>query len=507
MKLLRSIVLGLLGGSILLLEAGTSRANGRYPSADHLVVNPTNPSHMMMRTTYGVLQTVDNGWTWQWICEGAMSLPLTSPFDPPLELLGDGTAVLSLQFAGVETSRDRGCSWTVAGGDLAGRLVTDLTAHPNNTAGLFAIASTYRSDWPGYEVFIAETADYGRTWRRVGDNSGGNPDAGAYSLPRNLIVHSFEVARRDPNRIYVSGRELTPTGNLGKFMFLRLESRSGTWSQSDYKIPAAWAAEDGGSNAIGAYIAGIDPNNADRVYLRLLKNLAIPDLSPGALYVSHDKGQSWGEPLAITEGPMLGFALSPDGSKLAYGTCSGKRDDNGNLLPGGAVYVGRAPGGPFAKMVDMQNRCLKWTAAGLYACGTEGPSAAYDRFSLALSTDEGRTFTPKYARAKTCQLTCPAGTQVGTTCPAAWPATQTNICGLEPCQCGGIDAGAIGGTGGTGGRGGTSGASGAPGCSTPTPAPAAASCSMGNPHPAALALAGFALVAAALRRRRNQSKP
>ena len=36
-------------------------ANGRFPLANQLVVDPTNPDHMVARATFGILDTHDNG--------------------------------------------------------------------------------------------------------------------------------------------------------------------------------------------------------------------------------------------------------------------------------------------------------------------------------------------------------------------------------------------------------------------------------------------------------------
>jgi hypothetical protein len=429
-RALRAVFLSLLG-ALCLLQPARAWANGRYPAADHLVINPSDPRHMLLRTSYGFVQTVDGGDTWHWFCEGAMNPP--SDDDPALELLGDGTIIVQVLRPpyGIATSRDRGCTWESTPALFADRIVRDMTQNPTDPAGALVLASRYENDGgrDTQVAFVAETKDNARTWTKLGTNLP-NPD---------LAVHSLEVARSDPNRIYVSGVHQ----RTGAFMLMRTENRGTSWAATAIPAPA-W---DAGHLDSVAYIGAVDPTNADRVYVRVLRDYYEPDRSPGALLVSSDKGRTWRE-LAQSSGPMLGLALSPDGTKLAYGTSSGLFDDKNAILPGGAVYVG-PPLGPFAKVNTQQNRCLKWTAASLYACGTEGILGAYDPFTVGSSSDDGATFKPKYTRATTCHLACAAGTQVANVCPSEWPAARDRMCPWPDgsphpeCRCagdGGTDA-------------------------------------------------------------------
>src|SRR5262245_66324806 len=38
-----------------------ARANGRFPAAGQVVVDPGDKQHIVLRTTYGILQTTDGG--------------------------------------------------------------------------------------------------------------------------------------------------------------------------------------------------------------------------------------------------------------------------------------------------------------------------------------------------------------------------------------------------------------------------------------------------------------
>src|SRR5262245_35467226 len=39
-------------------------ANGRFPAAGQVAVDPSDSEHIVLRTTYGILQTTDGGTTW-----------------------------------------------------------------------------------------------------------------------------------------------------------------------------------------------------------------------------------------------------------------------------------------------------------------------------------------------------------------------------------------------------------------------------------------------------------
>src|SRR5262245_5014330 len=56
----------------LFLAPSNARANGRYPLAQQLLVDPSDPGHLLLRSTYGVLTSDDAGSTWSWLCESGI---------------------------------------------------------------------------------------------------------------------------------------------------------------------------------------------------------------------------------------------------------------------------------------------------------------------------------------------------------------------------------------------------------------------------------------------------
>src|SRR5690242_9544521 len=66
----------------LFLLSGAARANGRYPLADQIVIDPGNPSHIVARSTFGLLDSDDGGKNFRWICETAIGY--FGVEDPPI---------------------------------------------------------------------------------------------------------------------------------------------------------------------------------------------------------------------------------------------------------------------------------------------------------------------------------------------------------------------------------------------------------------------------------------
>ena len=43
----------------------TAAANGRMPGANDVMFDPNDPQHLVLRATFGVVQSFDGGKTWQ----------------------------------------------------------------------------------------------------------------------------------------------------------------------------------------------------------------------------------------------------------------------------------------------------------------------------------------------------------------------------------------------------------------------------------------------------------
>ncbi|WP_437737301.1 WD40/YVTN/BNR-like repeat-containing protein [Sorangium sp. So ce1335] len=376
--------------------AAPASANGRFPAAGQIAVHPSDPSRMLVRATFGLLATHDGGEEWRWICEPVVGFGDNE--DPMVAFLADGTIVAGV-FDGLSASKNGGCDWSFAPGDLKDRYVIDLSADREDPSRAVLVVSIGL----GAGRFLTqlwETSDNAERWTKAGAD-----------LPEDFLAHTVDAAPSRRERVYLSGRFGAPdyAGALE-----RTDDRGATWTRLD--IP-------GSDDRRLPYIGAIDPADPDTLYVRL-------DGEPAdTLIVSHDGGETF-TTIFEGQGNLLGFALSPDGGSLVVG---GPRDG-----------IWRAPASSleFTKVSDVGARCLTWTAEGIFACGDEFT----DGFTVGRSTDEGETFTALLHLNGLCgPIECAPESGAASVCTDLWGATELVV---DSRQCGG-DAGA-GGDGGGG---------------------------------------------------------
>jgi MYXO-CTERM domain-containing protein len=369
-----------------LLVSSTAQANGRFPAAGQLVVNPLDSQRLVVSTTFGVVQTVDRGGHWSWICEEAIGF--SGNEDPSLGLFGDGTVTAGL-FKGLSISQGDTCSWSLNNNPLQDQYVIDVTVHPFQPSHGLAITSsgTIQSS----DVRLAETTDNGHHWAYVGPQ-----------LPSDFLALSIELAPSDANRLYVSGYFSADIDGAVE----RSDDHGQSWQRFPINL-------DG---APDTYIGAVDPSDPDIVYLRA--NGQVFD----SLYRSTDGAQTWTK-IFQEQGELLGFALSPDGLNVAIG---------GPMI---GIYIASTQDFQFKKVSNVQALCLKWRTEGLYACGDEYK----DSFSLGISTDMGKTFQALYHLPQVDIIDCPSGTSVNPLCMVTWPNVKQKITNM-----GAGDAGTVG---------------------------------------------------------------
>lgn len=374
---------------VVWLSAQPARANGRLPGATELTVNRSDPRHLVARATFGMVQSFDGGESWQWICERAVNV--SGEADPPVAVTADDTIVLLPPASGALVSRDRGCTWSPAVAPLLDRRAVDLTVDPSEPARVLVIASAVDSiDARGvvaYANALLETRDNAQTWSELSQ------------LPANFFAETIEIAASDPDRIYVGG---TSSADPTLGLVQRSEDGGRTWRENSVQLPA-------GSGSM--FISAVDPRDPDRLWVRLPARGDRFGILPVSLIVSSDKGESWATLTATEHQAMLGFALSPDGTRLAYGG------------PGDGLWVGASDGSEgFSKVSDLRVRCLRWYRDGLYACGTESvdPLQPGDPFSAGIFSDEGKSFRAIYTMADTCPQRCADASGFESTCRDVW---------------------------------------------------------------------------------------
>jgi photosystem II stability/assembly factor-like uncharacterized protein len=350
-------------------------ANGRFPAAGQVVVDPGDAKHLVLRTTYGLLQTTDSGSSWRWICEQAVGYGGTE--DPAMGVTGDGTLLAGF-FEGLSVSHDRGCSWAFIAGPLDQQYTVDIAVESRLPARAVALASLGVKE--GFHTVLAETVDDGKTWTQAG-----------VAMPVDFLGLTVEMAPSMTDRIYVSG--LAGASHAGAIE--KSDDRGKTWKQFPFDL----------EGALAPYIGSVDPTNPERLYVRVDGGNA-----DDQLYVSDDGASTWQKIFTCTH-DMLGFALSPDGSKVAAGG------------PDAGLFVASTRDFVFSQVSPIGVKCLKWHRDGLYACADEFK----DTFTLGLSQNDGATFEAIYHLPDLSPLECDVGTPTGNSCPAAWPGLASTI--------------------------------------------------------------------------------
>ncbi len=365
------------------LVPSLSFANGRFPLADQLVVDPKDPAHLVLRTTYGILNSSDSGGSWGWVCEAAVGFGGTQ--DPAIGILADGTVLAGI-FEGLSITHDRGCSWAFAPAPLDGEYVIDVSVHRDEPARAVAITST--GIGTGYHVILVETANNGVTWTQAGT-----------AINSDMISLTVDVAPSKPDRVYVSG----VVGKVYAPAIERTDDRGMTWTRTFFD--ATYAKET-------PYIAAIDPTNPNRLYVRL------SGADTDHLLLSDDGAQTFTE-IFSTASDLLGFALSPDGQRLVIGTMTD------------GIQIASTADHAFQKISSVQCRCLSWSSTGIHTCANE----FVDGFTVGLSTDEGKTFTSIYNLPELCPLDCPKDATTTADCKSTWPSLAATL-GVDQAACG-----------------------------------------------------------------------
>ncbi len=407
---------GFLVGALVLgvVAAPTAaHANGRFPESNAIFFAPNDADVVLLRTTFGLITSHDRGKTWDWVCE--RSVGLAGVEDPMYEVTPDGT-MLSSTFQGLAVSHDKACNWAYVGGELKDLVFIDLASRPSTPTNIVAFASSYDGQDDAGAIFfkstLFETKDEGKSFAALGP-----------SLDRTLLGSTVDVTPSDPDRIYVSAKR--NPGTAATAVLLTSKDRGKTFEEN----PIALIAPEN-----GAFIAAVDPLNADRLYVRTSNATDMPS----RLLVSDDAGKTF-KTVYTGQGALAGFALSLDGSKVWVG---GPRD---------GLRVASTTDFAFTQKSSVEVRCLKLATDGLWTCSTEKSG-----FVVGLSKDEGATFETKL---HFCDirgpLACPVGSTThtecvlgGTTSTASppWPQQQASLgCTGDERDAGGGD-GAVDGS-------------------------------------------------------------
>jgi photosystem II stability/assembly factor-like uncharacterized protein len=379
------------------------------PGATGLAIHPTDRDQLLLGLTFGLAITRDGGASWSWMCEQQIE-GNGSNVDPSIVLTSNGTlVVLSLTNGGVLVSHDNGCTIERARGPLQGNRGVDLELDPSQPGRVLVLMSTIvevvESGHPRYRNFLAHSLDHGGTWEVLAE------------LPEDLSAETVEIAPSDTRRIYVSGTSSTdPLQGIVE----RSDDGGHTWTRHTVRLPR-------GSGSL--FVSGIHPKDPDRLWFRVPGRGDVYGVLPARLWLSRDGATSF-EPVGDTQAGMLGFAVSPDGERIAFGGPT----DGLFLAPSDASA---AP----SKVSDLHLSCLRWRANGLYACAIE-PA---DPYTLAFAPDPTQEFTALWRRSDTCREACEAPSTLELLCQQPWEMiaplvdATTAVCGeSSPALDGGV---------------------------------------------------------------------
>lgn len=386
---------------VLILAAGLGAssaawANGRFPRADQLVATPGRPEQLVLRTTFGLLVSRDAGASWEWICEEAIGI--TRQEDPAVAVLAGGRLLAGLS-NGLAQASEPFCAWQFAPLSSAPLELVDLTVRPLEPGSAVALAwEKTDANAFGYRSLFFGTSDAGASWQSYGTG-----------IDPSVLVLTLDVAASDPHRLYASG--IRPAARTAALFVSTDDGHSWAERPAPFESPREQ----------GLYIAAVDPNAPERVYLRS------SGPSSSRLLVTDDAGLSFVE--LFSGRSLLGFALSPDASEIFVGG------------PEDGLWWASRDERVFEQRSSLPVLCLMSLANLLYACSNEQLG-----FALGASSDGGRQFSARLHLSEVGGPVACAPETSGGVCAAAWPAISERL-GI-PAQAPPSGAGGDGGVAG-----------------------------------------------------------
>jgi hypothetical protein len=363
-----------------LLWSARAQGNGAFPDEFSIHFPAGAPDRILVGANFGLLVTEDDGATWRYSCEpyvtSGSSAALSQALVRYYQLTADG-AILA-NSTNVTRSVDVGCNWPTSGGSIAGKVVTDVFADPNDPSFVLAIVATVQG------TFIVGSHDGGQSF-------------GATLYSTTGVLTGIEISRSTPGVVYAT--EVSVNGQTSTL--LRSVDSGLHWTPMTIPTPAGTQPR----------ILAVDPESADSVYVRLLTG------TTDAIGVTVDGGATFDVPLSIT-GAFSSFLRASDRTLYA-GTLAG---DLWVRPPGATSFQHRT--GPHFRCLGQRPGTTR-----IYACA----DMILDGFSVGTSDDGAMTFqhVMKFTELKG-PLTCP---EVQTACAAHWARIQ-QVLGLTGADAG-----------------------------------------------------------------------
>ncbi len=388
--------------SAAMLVHAQAAAHGREPSIGEIAFDPSDPEHFVMRTTWALLTTRDDGRSFTWTCAAAVGFDRLTE-DPPVVVAEGGALVLGT-FNGLRRSDAQACGYLDGPASTLGAFAIDVQR--DNTGALWVAMS------PGDAVnTFQRSTDGGVTFTTMG------------SAPEGVLLEKMRIAPSDARRIYASGAVPRTSSTPRRAVFLHSEDGGVTFATTELPLLS--------DEERNAHVLAVDPTNPARVLVRMVRR--VTDTVPERLLLSEDGGLTFRTVLELTE--MTGVAFSHDGRYVWAGSWDGgflRSDD------GGRTFAMLNP--------TLGVRCIAERAADdgtsdLFVC----VDAFTQPYAVARSFDLGENLERVWSFSDAVNdVGCNVCTAVGGTCPAYWPdvvfdlALTRDDAGMPP---GPVDAG------------------------------------------------------------------
>jgi hypothetical protein len=300
---------------------------------------------------------------WRWICDEAMSSDATPNPNRSWARTGSGVYLAS-DFHGVLSSRDGGCTWEAAPGEIAARPTAAVAADPIDPHSAWAV--TYAST-PTNALYLS--GDDGKSFAPV------------FTADANLNGVALSP---DAQRIWLSGSR---RGTNAPVLWLSTD-----WGRSFQQLNVTYQID--GMVPTTLRVLAVDPRDPTHAWLAASRE--------SARSLVESDGTTFSERLRTT-GDI--FSIAFDASTTWAATQAG-------------LYRG-APGASLTPKGDLsQAYCVILDGATVWACSS---NYTPDFKVLARSDDGGDHFTGVFKFDQTVgPADCPAGTPVATICPPQW---------------------------------------------------------------------------------------
>lgn len=332
--------------------------------AGQVVLGAEGSKKLLLRTTFGIALSNDDGASFRYVCEQAMHYGGAQ--DPPYAVTPEGRILLVSSLGYVRGSAD-GSHFDAT---IPLRGARDLTVDVEARA-VWVLASTFQ-----HEEDAGSYAFGSWLFRTDAEGEGLRADAGLW-LPDDLLYETVESLPGAPASLVLSG---AAHGNRQPDRAYLSISEDGGEHFHRTEVPL-----EGRESSV--YVAGIDGRGLSaRVFVRTAGGVQTPGRLLVATFGELAERARRGSDAGLREvlrlrGPMLGFALDHAGSVYAGG-------DEG-------VFAAPSTTLQFEKRSELRIRCLAarparpGQPAELWACSDEASG-----FLLGVSRDGGTQFAP-----------------------------------------------------------------------------------------------------------------